>query len=203
MNNLIPSYTQEPIPLLRQSKYSLRNQDVIGPIRARTERFQSSFYPNCISEWNRLDQEIRLAPSVAVFKTKLLSKIHPLQKFVFGIHDPKGLSYLSQIRVGLSKLNFHKFKHSFRDTINPMYPKNDGNEDAKHFLLFCPSFDIQRRDLLAGVSELLQPLAQINSFSRNAPLQLLLYGDKDLPEDVNKIILQLTVDFIHITGRLG
>ena len=84
----------DPIPSLRQSNYSLRNQDVIGPIRGRTERFQSSFYPNCISEWNKLDPEIRLAPSVAVFKTKLLSRIRPPPKSVFGIHDPIGLSYL-------------------------------------------------------------------------------------------------------------
>ena len=203
MNNLTPSYTQEPIPSLCQSNYSLRNQDVIGPIRGRTERFQSSFYPNCISEWNKLDPEIRLAPSVAVFKTKLLSRIRPPPKSVFGIHDPIGLSYLSQIRVGLSKLNFHKFKHNFRDTINPMCPTNDGIEDTEHFLLLCPSFDTQRRDLLAGVSELLQPLAQIDSLSRNVLLQLLLYGDKDFPDDVNKIILQLTIDFIHKTGRLG
>ena len=203
MNNLTPSYTQEPIPSLRQSDYSLRNQGVIGPIRGRTERFQSSFYPNCISEWNKLDPEIRLAPSVAVLKTKLLSRIRPPPKSVFGIHDPIGLSYLSQIRVGLSKLNFHKFKHNFRDTINPMCPTNDGIEDTEHFLLLCPSFDTQRRDLLAGVSELLQPLAQIDSLSRNVLLQLLLYGDKHFPDDVNKIILQLTIDFIHKTGRLG
>ena len=106
MNNLTPSYTQEPIPLLRQSNYSLRNQDVIGPIRARTKRFQFSFYPICISEWYKLDPEIRLAPSVAVFKTKFLSKIRLPPKSVFHIHDPIGLSHLSQISIGLSKLNF-------------------------------------------------------------------------------------------------
>ena len=133
MNNLTPSYTQEPIPSLRQLNYSLRNGDVIGPIRGMTERFQSSFYPNCISEWNKLDPEIRPAPYVAVFKIKLQSKIRPPPKSVFGIHDPIGLSYLSQIRVDLSKLNFQKFKHNFRDTINPFCPKNDGTEDTEHF----------------------------------------------------------------------
>ena len=58
---------------------------------------------------------------------------------------------ITQIRVGLSKLKFHKFSHNFRDTIDPMCPTNDGIEDTEHFLLLCPSFDIQRRDLLAGV----------------------------------------------------
>ena len=126
MNNLSPLYTKVPIPPPHQSQYSLRNQDVVGLIRARTEKFQSSFYPNCISEWNKLDPEIRTTPSIAAFKSKLLSIIRPSAKPVFGIHDPLGLSYLSQIRVGLSKLNFHKFKHNFKDTINPRCHTNDG-----------------------------------------------------------------------------
>ena len=170
-------------------------------MRARTEKLKSSFYPDCISEWNKLDPEIRLAPSIAIFKTKLLSKIRPPAKSVFGIHNPVGLSYLSQIRVGLSKLNFHKFNHNFRDTVNPMCPTNDGIEDTEHFLLLCPSFDIQRRDLLAGVSVALRPFVEIDSLSNNVLVQLLLYGDKNLSNDVNRSILELTLDFIHKTGR--
>ena len=53
-----------------------------------------------------------------------------------------GLSYLFQLRVGLSRLNFHKFKHNFGDTVNLMCPTNDEIEDTEHFLLLCPSFDI-------------------------------------------------------------
>ena len=77
MNNLTPLYTKEPIPQPHQSNYCLRNHGVVGRMRARTEQFQSDFYPNCISEWSKLDPEIRLAPSVAVFKKKLLSIIRP------------------------------------------------------------------------------------------------------------------------------
>ena len=136
---MAPKYTTDPIPPQRQSRYALRKQDAVGRIRTRTERFQSTFYPHCLSEWNKVDEEIRLAPSIAAFKTKLLSKIRPLPNSIFRIHDPAGLSYLTQLRVGLSKLNFHKFKHNFRDTINPMCPTNDGIEDTEHFLLLCTS----------------------------------------------------------------
>ena len=104
VNNLSPEYTVDPIPPLHQSQYCLRKQGVIGQLKARTEKFKSSFYPNCLSEWNKLQPELRHAPSVAVFKKKLLSIIRPPAKSVFGIHDPKGLSYLTQLRVGLSKL---------------------------------------------------------------------------------------------------
>ena len=133
VDNLAPKYTLDPIPPPHRSQYYLRNQGVIGQLNARTEKFKLSFYPNCLSEWNKLEPELRLAPSIAVFKKKILSIICPPAKSVYGIHDPKGLSYLTQLRVGLSKLNFHKFKHNFRDTINPMCPTSDGIEDTEHF----------------------------------------------------------------------
>ena len=162
LNNLSPEYTVDAIPPLHQSQYCLRNQYVIGQLKARTENFKSSFYPNCSSEWNKLQPGLRHAPSVAVFKKKLLSIIRPPPaKSVFGFHDPKGLSYLTQLRFGLSKLNFHKFKHNFRDTINPMCPTSDGIEDTEQYLLLCPSFDVQRQDLLARVAELLRSFVQM------------------------------------------
>ena len=82
-----------------------------------------------------------------------------------------------------------KLMHNFKDTVSPMCPTNDGIEDTEHFLLLCPSFDLLRRYLLAGVSNLIRPFAQINSFSNSALIQLLLYGDKDLSDDINKDII--------------
>jgi len=58
----------------------------------RTDKFNSSFYPNFILEWNTLDPEIRLALSVAAFKKKLLPIVRPPAKCLFGIHDPLGKS---------------------------------------------------------------------------------------------------------------
>ena len=85
INNLSPLYTVGLNPPLRQSQYRLPDQDVIGRLRARTGKFKSSFYPNCLSEWNKLEPELGLTPSVAVFKKKLLSIIRPPAKSVFGI----------------------------------------------------------------------------------------------------------------------
>ena len=84
-----------------------------------------------------------------------------------------------------------------------MCPTNDGIEDTEHFLLLCPSFDIQGRHLLAGVSVALRPFVEIDSLSNNVLVQLLLYGDKNLSNDVNRSILKLTLDFIHKTGRFA
>ena len=59
-------------------------------------------------------------------------------------------------------------------------------------LLICPSFDLQRRDLLAGIVQLLQPFVQVAILSNDALTQLLLYGDQDLSNDFNKKCFYVT-----------
>ena len=81
-----------------------------------------------------------------------------------------------------------------------MCPTNDGIEDTEHFL-FCPSFDVERHDLLAEIVELLRPFVQITDLSNDTLTQLLLYDDQDLSYELNRNILQLTLRFIHETGR--
>ena len=87
--------------------------------------------------------------------------------------------------------------------MNPMCPTNDCIEDTEHFLLPCPSFDIQRQDFLVGVSELLRPFVQIETLPNNVLVQYLLYGNEEFSNDVNRNILEHTLNFIHTTGRLG
>ena len=82
-----------------------------------------------------------------------------------------------------------------------MCPTSDGIEDTEHFLLLCPPFDVQRQDLLAGIVESLRPFLQITNLSNDVLLLLLLYGDQDLSYDLNGKILELTIRYIHETGR--
>ena len=62
------------------------------------------------------------------------------------------------------------------------------------------SFDTQRRDLLAGVLPLIRPFGLTNP-SNDVLTQLLMYGNKDFPDEINRNILELTLQFIHETGR--
>ena len=117
--------------------------------------YEASFYPRCLSEWNKLDPKIRLSPSVGFFRNMLLSLIRSPAKPVFSVHDPKGLAMLTQLRVGLSALNLHKFRHDFKDAIHSMCLINNGIEDMEHVLLSCPLYDVQRHDLLGTVSAIL------------------------------------------------
>ena len=79
-------------------------------------------------------------------------------------------------------------------------PTNDGVEDAAHFCLLCHSYYNYQRDLLTRISVVLRPFVQVITFSNKLLLQLVFYRDKDLPSDVNKHVLELTLEFIHKIG---
>ena len=81
-----------------------------------------------------------------------------------------------------------------------MCPTHDDIEDTGHFLFFCPCFDIQRRDLIAGIYALLQPHGYVD-LANEFLLRLLLSGDKDFSDSMNRHILQRTLNFIHKAGR--
>ena len=200
VNDLTPDYTRIPIPPLRQSSYSLRYPATIGQINVRTACFSASFYPSCLLKWNKLPHEIRESPTIGILKNKLLSLIRPPPKPVYSIHDPRGLAILTQLRVGLSMLNLHKFRHNFRDTLNPMCPSNDGVEDTEHFLLHCHSCDACRTDLLDSVNSSLQPY-DLPNLSNALMLTLILYGDERLSVDSNSEILKATLKCIYETQR--
>ena len=168
-------------------------------MQARTEKFKASFYPNCLSEWEKFDPEIKQSCSVSAFK-KQLSAISRPPKKLGNIHDPKGLSILTLLRLGLTKLNFHKFKHNFSDTLNPLCPVKDGIEDMEHFLLLCHAYDTDRRDLLDNVSAILQPHGLTN-LSNEALLQIILYAHEKLSLNSNTKILEATLKYIQISER--
>ena len=107
-----------------------------------------------------------------------------------------------QLRVGLSQLNFHKFQHNFKDTVDALCPISDGIEDTEHFLLYCDSFKEPRRDLLADVETVFQA-NNLNSFSSCNKTELLLYGHKSLSFQANRTILELTIAYIFKTGRFN
>ena len=71
-----------------------------------------------IVEWNKLDINLRNAKSFLIFRNSLLKIGRPIQNPIYKIHDPMGIKYLTRLRLGLSHLNDHKFRHNFQDCLN-------------------------------------------------------------------------------------
>ena len=115
---------------------------------------KNSFFPSAIIEWNNLDPNLRNSKNISVFKEKILSFIRPSTNSFFGCHNPKGIKLITSLRLGLSQLREHKFKHSFQDTINPLCNCGQDIESSTHFFLHCPFFFNERRTILSTICSL-------------------------------------------------
>ena len=47
------------------------------------------------------------------FKLSLLKFVRPVANSVFAANNPYGLQLLTRLRLGLSHLRYHKFRHKF------------------------------------------------------------------------------------------
>ena len=81
------------------------------------------------------------------FKNSLLSFTRTLHFDSLGIYNLVGLQLQTRLRLGLSHLNEHKFKHNFRDFLNALCACNLGPETTFHYLLRCHLFQIEQRTL--------------------------------------------------------
>ena len=109
VSNKTPSYLKDKLPRQRRPLYSHNNnKNTFHEIRCRSSRYMSSFFPDAITAWNNVISHFENIPSINILKDHILSLIRPKKKNNFGIHDPLGLRYLLQLRVGLSFLRCHK-----------------------------------------------------------------------------------------------
>ena len=115
-----PTYLSHLLPANQQSYNPIRN-NLFRNFMTHTNYFKNSFFPFCVSEWNKLSPEVRNSTSLSVFKKCLLALVRPKQRSVYNVTDYYGLKLLTRLRVNLSHLREHKFRHNFLDTINPFY----------------------------------------------------------------------------------
>ena len=97
---------------------------------------------------------IRNSELISIFKSKLLSFIRPVQTNIYNIFDPKGLTFLTRLRLGLSHLNEHRFRHNFQDCLNPLCSCSLEIEDTSHYLLHCHHFSHHRVVLMNSVKSI-------------------------------------------------
>ena len=113
-------------------------------------------------------------------------------------HNPKGIKLLSRIRLGLSHLRKHKFKHSFQDTLNPICICGKDIETPCHYLLACPNYDVERSTLL---NNLRQIAPNILNYNNSRITQVLLYCDTSFKNETKTNILKNTISYLLATKR--
>ena len=121
-------------------------------MKIRYSFFKNTFFPSTIIEWNKLDPAIRNLTSFNSFKESILKFIGTAPNSIFQCNNPKGIKYLTRLRVNFRHLRDHKFhEHSFQVTINPLCTCSVEAETTNHFILYCPNYENKRHILLATI----------------------------------------------------
>ena len=197
-NNGIPSYLAELIPS-EFHLYNTRNTRNITTYSCRTDAFKYSFFPWTINEWNKLNFNIR-ASSFNIFRANLIKIIRPIPNSVFGIFNPLGLKLITRLRLGLSHLNEHRFKHNFNDCINPLCTCSLDIESTVHYFLHCNYYNSARISLLNDLNSVDRTLLNLSDLPL---INVLLYGGPQFDDSQNAYILNSSMKYILISERFS
>ena len=184
---------------MSQHTITTRNNHIPN-YHCRTDCFKYSFFPSTLKYWFNLNASIRNSESLAIFKSKLLSLIRPIQSNLYNTFDPIGLKLLTCLRLSCGHLNEHKLRHNFQDCLNPLCFCCLETEDAVHYLLHCYHFSQYRFDLINSVKFVSD---NFESFSDNLIRDILLFSDSHFYTKKNKLILEATVVYIKSTERFS
>ena len=144
VNGTCPDYLTAILPNRNQCEYNLRSADnaTLPTPASRLSSKRKFFVASTIRHWNSLSELIRSTGTFSHFKILLHNKTGSSSPFL-----PKLYKYMlgksainhSRLRLGLSALNFHRFKYNL---INDMsYPScSHPKEDTNHFIFVCPAY---------------------------------------------------------------
>ena len=141
-----------------------------------------------IREWNGLSEETRNASSVSVFKSRLdQNVIVPQIPKYFYIGDRRLQVLHTRLRTNCSALNQDLFRKNISDTSQCIC---GSTETADHFLLECPLYHGQRRELFQVIS-LICPIS----------VDVLLFGNSTVIYENNVKIFEAVHNYIKKSKR--
>ena len=134
-----------------------------------------------------------------VFKSKLLAFTQPVQRSIYNVFNPQGLKFLTRLHLGLSHLNEHRFRHNFKDCINPLCSCSLEVENTLHSFLHCchSTFRMGLMNKVNQTDENFSYLSDDNKVSH------LLYGDSRFDGKKNNFILSASITYILETERFS
>ena len=99
---------------------------IISPITTEASIFKKLYhiFSSTIIGWKKLNSNIWNPETLNIHQTNC--------KQYFGCHNLVGVKLLTRQHLGLSQLREHRFKHSFRDTLNPLC---SGGKEVKTIIL--------------------------------------------------------------------
>ena len=191
----LTNYSFQLIPTNNHS-YILRKPLIIPHYCCRTDTFKNLLFPNAINEWNKPDEKIKGATSFSLFKVSLIKTSRPHANSTYRSHNPVEIRLLTRLRLDLSHLNEHKFRHNFADCVNPLCPCSIKSETTLCFFLHCGNLLDIRRKLFDKIKLLDETLLQLNDESL---ITVLPFGSKIYNEHVNAQILKASIGYMFLS----
>ena len=128
----------------------------------------------------------------------LLKFMKPSSNSLFNCHSLKGIKLITRLRLDLSHLRKHKFRHNFQDTLNSIWSCGDDIETTIHYLLHFSNYSDEGRILLEGLQSIGE---KIHDKSDSQITELLLFGVSSNNDASNTYILNATIQCILATKR--
>ena len=129
---------------------------------------------------------------------KGLKFIRPVQRQMFNINDSVGVKLLTRLRLGFSHFHEHKFRHGFRDILNPLCPCSIEAETTAHYFLRCHFYNGNGSTLMNELNEIESSFSALNE---NKFIDLILYGSDKFDDKKKYKILICTIKFINGSQR--
>ena len=141
--------------MLHEVLLTINFRSQIPFFNVKTNFFKNSFFPSVITEQNNLDISIRNSSSCHIFKNLILKFIRPEPNRISSAQNLEGLKLLTRMRLGLSHLADHKFRHNFQDCLNPICSCGQEIETIIHFLLHVSITVVQEKHFLKKLTLLI------------------------------------------------
>ena len=121
--------------------------------------------------------------------------IRPSTNSTFHCHCLDGLKLIARLRLGLSQLRFHKFKHNFQDALNTICSCGTV-EPTIHYFLYCPNFLNERLTLFNKFQSIDENIL-IEDDSKIS--KVLLFGDDPFNDVKHTSVLTASTEYILST----
>ena len=195
-----PPYLTAALPATRDQAtfHKLRNASNLSLPANRLSSYKNSFIPRTVRAWNNLPVTIRSKPSLSSFKRAVFREYgaqRPPAFFAYGLKKSNILH--TRLRLDASELNAHLFKIQSTKTSTPYCTCRHTFETTKHFLLYCPLYNVKRITMETSIS------AIITSFSTSTPqnkLNIMLNG-QGLSDADGLVVARAVQKYILDTGR--
>ena len=124
--------------------------------------------------------------------------LHFIRNSTYKIYDPLGIKLLIRLRLGFSHLSEQKFRHTFADSLNPLYSCSLESESTLQFFLRCQNYTTLRRALMIDLKNISDTSMSLNE---NYLPHVTLYRNKNFDSNMNTSMLTATIKFNKVSER--